>query len=212
MSSVLVQDIYKDRTQLIFHPIQETFKGALIPYTHCLAETENLTTLNDNTLFQIVDVRDTTVSTMSLIDTITDMINANEGFQDHYKGNRATRHRPIITSVDINDDHNEPPETENVHINNNVIYRLILQDCFGNLCYAYEEEPLQFLRGPNTKGIFRIELGSKLLVHGGTKVSINTLHLKNENISFLGGRIIKLNYNLYKRKLKELKDEIGYEI
>ncbi|ONH74617.1 hypothetical protein BOH78_2372 [Pichia kudriavzevii] len=88
---------------------------------------------------------------------------------------------------------------------------LTLQDCFGNTCYAYENEPLGFLRGERSKGIFRVQLGSKLFVRKNARVSFNALHLKNEDVKFLNGFIKELNYKLYERKLKELKEEINYE-
>lgn len=213
MSNFIFQDIHKERELLIFHSSQLVFKNALVPYRHCLAEPTPSEKLQQDTLFQIVDVRDTSVSVLSLIEDLTVIVNANESFQDHSKfATKAPRvPRVAVTEVDVNETEDDSLMNDDSAVSSNHIYRLTLQDCFGNTCYAYENGPLGFLRGERSKGIFRVQLGSKLFVRKNARVSFNALHLKNEDVKFLNGFIKELNYKLYERKLKELKEEINYE-
>lgn len=203
MSNFIFQDIHKERELLIFHSSQLVFKNALVPYRHCLAEPTPSEKLQQDTLFQIVDVRDTSVSVLSLIEDLTVIVNANESFQDHSKfATKAPRvPRVAVTEVDVNETEDDSLMNDDSAVSSNHIYRLTLQDCFGNTCYAYENEPLGFLRGER----------SKLFVRKNARVSFNALHLKNEDVKFLNGFIKELNYKLYERKLKELKEEINYE-
>jgi hypothetical protein len=215
MVNFLGQDIYLDRENLEYIPSQESYKSCLVPFANCLAEPVPEDTLATSTIFQIVDVRNTSVSVMSVIELLIDALDVNEGFQDHYRNTRRRPHRIAVNAIDLDAEHarqsDQREDESDFTPGYKDTYRLTLQDCFGNLCYAYEAEPLSFLRNTRNKGLFRVTMGSKLLINAGAKISFNTLHLKNSDVNFLRGQIQRMNVSLYQRKLKELKEEIGYE-
>lgn len=216
MPNFLQEDIYRGKAALTFHEPRKECKNYLVPFRHCLAEPTPNDKLNETTLFQIVDLRDTTKSVLSMIEGLKVLVNVNDSFQDRQRAGlgsakskiRSSKPRATINSVNTDE---EVPETGAALFGNwGASYRLTLQDCFGNTCYAYEVEPLSFLR-KRSNGFFPIKLGAKIVVHSGTKIIFNTLQLKNENVEFLGGHIMKLDYRLYERKLQELKEELNYE-
>jgi hypothetical protein len=207
MSNFLLQDIYYERDCLNF-PLTEEHKSTLIAFRHCMAEPTPNEILKEDTMFQILDVRDPTRSTMSMIEELTNLVNSNEGFYDRSSMrtfNSAKSRRIAVNEVDINEEQEDM--NAKVQAATGTIIRLSLQDCFGNLCYAYLYDGYP----SNTANIFKVHLGSKIVIYKGAKLSFNTLHLTRENYKFLGGHIKKYNFELYKRKLKELKNEIQYE-
>ena len=216
MPNFLQEDIYRGKSTLTFHEPRRECKNYLVPFRHCLAEPTPNDKLQDTTLFQIVDLRDITQSVLSMIEGLKLLIDVNESFQDRQRArtgpgaSKKQNSKPRATIDSVNTDENLGQQGTTLYGGWSSSYRLTLQDCFGNTCYAYEVEPLGFLR-KRSNGFFPIKLGSKIVVNSGTRIIFNTLQLKNENIEFLGGYIMKLDYRLYERKLKELKEEIHYE-
>lgn len=211
--NILLQDIFHEKDALVWpEKLYEMYKSTLIPFSYGLAEPVEEETLKKDTLFQIVDITDISKSTISMIDTLTDLTDVNEGFYDlSSKSKLRGRRRTTINEVNVNEVEKEVLAGDTSQPNQGSVYRLTLQDCFGNLCYAYEHKPLSILRNPSCHGLFRLKLGYKLVVCKGTKIIFNTLHLEDANIKKLGGSIDKLNFKLYERKLKELKAAIAYK-
>lgn len=208
MPNFLQEDIYTKRSTLTFLDSQALYKQYLIPFRNCLAEPTSNDKLHEHTLFQIVDVRDINKPILSIIEHLKVLIDINETYQDRQRtGKPKDKPRSAINNVDLDEEH--PIANNNISVPGSCIYRLTLQDGFGNLCYAYEAEPLTFLKQHDDP--FSIKLGSKLVIYANAKIIFNTLHLKNCDVKFLGGCIDKLDYKVYERKLKELKEEIGYE-
>lgn len=211
--NILLQDIFNERDSLVWpERLYEMYKSTLIPFSYGLAEPVEEETLKKDTLFQIVDIRDVSKSTLSMIETLTDLIDANEGFHDvSSKAKIRLKKRLTVNEVNVNEKDAEVMIEDMSVPNQGSIYKLTLQDCFGNLCIAYEHTPLSILRHTSCHGLFRLKLGYKLVVCKGTRIIFNTLHLEDGNIKKLGGSIDKLNFRLYERKLKELKAEIDYK-
>ncbi|KAH3666759.1 hypothetical protein OGAPHI_003208 [Ogataea philodendri] len=197
MEALKSQDLTKVRPESL-RAVLGPFKPAaesLPPYSSALEA---------DTVFQIVEVRDTTKSNIAYIERLVELIDANEGFYDRQNRSKPTRQK-VIRSADVNGDAHEhlPPPVYSS------MYRLTLQDAHGNLCYAYEIEPLPFLRA--TADLYPIKLGSKLLVYKGTTVMLNaTLHLGANTCRFLGGELPHMNYKLYQRELEKFKHQIDY--
>lgn len=208
MSNFRIQDIYRERESLNNY---SEYTATLIAFPNCLAEPIPNDALKSDTMFQIVDVRDPSVSILSTIEQLTNLVNLNDGFHDRSSKLANTgsnkKRKKIINEVNINEDEQE----SNSYYNQNSsgkLGRLTLQDCFGNSCYAY------VYNGPLSEklnDILNFTLGSKLIVYKGTRISFNTLHLRAENYKNLGGFIKRLNFEVHKRKLKELKLELQYE-
>lgn len=68
------------------------------------------------------------------------------------------------------------------------VYKLLLQDSHKNVCYAFEKEPLRFLRDQrqSTGTPLPIRLGGKLLVKKDTPVWNGVLFLENRQCTYLG--------------------------
>ncbi|VEU22061.1 DEKNAAC103056 [Brettanomyces naardenensis] len=167
--------------------------------------------LDRNTLFQIVDVRDISLSTVRYIDTLTELIDVNSSFADMQR--TRTKSKRVVRSVNVDnedgEDHLDDTADNDTSIAaGNRLFRLTLQDYHGNLCYGFEQEPLLFLRANN--GLYPIPLGSKLIVKGGlTNVIFNCIQLTNLNTEYLGGEIDRMNFGLFERELGKMKKEIG---
>lgn len=211
--NILLQDIYQERDALVWpEKLYEMYKTTLIPFSYGLAEPVEEETLKKDTLFQIVDITDISKSTISMIDTLVELTDVNEGFYDlSSKSKVRGKRRVTVNEVNLNETDKEVLLDDTSQPTQGSVYRLTLQDCFGNLCFAYESKPLNILRNPSCHGLFRLKLGYKLVVCKGTKIIFNTLHLEDANIKKLGGSIDKLNFKLYERKLNELKNEIDYK-
>lgn len=217
-TNFLLQDIFEEKSSLQFTNAQESVKEYMKPFKNCLAEPIPIDKLNDTTIFQIVDLRDTTKSILSTIESLQFLVDANESYQDKQRNNKLNAlPRRIINDVDSEDESNDLDNNNkkdntlinNSNTSNNGPFRFTLQDCFGNICYAYESEILDF--PSRNESFFPVKLGSKIIVYSGAKIMFNALHLKNENIKFLGGYLDKLRYGVYERKLKELKEELEEE-
>lgn len=212
MSNFLVQDIFKDRKSLEFP--HADYSEHLKAFKNCFAPPIHDDKLRETTLFQIVDIQDTSKSVLSEIEELKRLVDINESFYDYQKfGNADNKKKKKRTTIDVNLEEDENEIDDNFMNDKNYIpkrvFRLILEDCFGNICYAYEQEPLNFLR--NNNQLYPIKLGYKILVYKDAKIIFNTLQLRNLDIKPLGGEIDKLNYKLHERKLRELKLKLSYD-
>ncbi|KAG7842755.1 hypothetical protein KL941_004785 [Ogataea angusta] len=152
----------------------------------------------------IVAIRDVSRSAVSYIESLAELIDANEGFYDRQTRSRPRKQR-VIRSANVDGDAHEHWPTQTA----TPTYRLTLQDAHGNLCYAHEIEPLPFLR--SSPDLYPVRLGSKLLVQkGATVVFGSALQLTPSTCRFLGGELPHMNHDLYRRELQNFKREINY--
>ncbi|KAG0681887.1 hypothetical protein C6P40_003400 [Pichia californica] len=207
--NLLLQDIYKDRNDLNFTTAQESYREFMVAFPSALAELTIQEELKQTTLFQIVDMIDVTKSIVSSIETLQFIVDANESYQDKQRGNGKQVPRRAVQNVETDNGNNDGLVNDSYAPTGNNLYKFTLQDCYGNLCYAYEKEPLH-LRNKNDI-FFPVKLGSKIIVYKKTKIMFNTLHLTNHNIKYLAGSIDRLRYNAEQRILKGLKEEINYQ-
>ncbi|GMF02755.1 unnamed protein product [[Candida] boidinii] len=98
---------------------------------------------------------------------------------------------------------------------NKSIFKLLLQDNNKDLIYAIEIEGLKFLRSNepfeilNYNQIWKIKLGSKLLIKKSTFLINNVLLLNNLNCYLLNGEIKEFNNNLLNKELVNLKKNLN---
>lgn len=102
---------------------------------------------------------------------------------------------------------------------NKSIFKLLLQDNNKDLIYAIEIENLKFLRLNNELNetfeilnynqIWKIKLGSKLLIKKSTILINNVILLNNFNCFFLNGEIKEFNNNLLNKELVNLKKNLN---
>ncbi|OBA14022.1 uncharacterized protein OGAPODRAFT_10659 [Ogataea polymorpha] len=143
-------------------------KHLLIPFVPVAEPTPPyVSALASDTLFQIVAIRDVSRSAISYIESLVELIDANEGFYDRQTKSRP-RKQKVIRSANVDGDAQEHWPTQAA----SPTYRLTLQDAHGNFCYAHEIEPLPFLR--SSPDLYPVRLGSKLLVQKDTTVMRRT--------------------------------------
>lgn len=143
--------------------------------------------------------------------------------------NTNKKRQRVIRSV-ASDNENTESNTDNNSNNNNndldsngggiinfnkSIFKLLLQDNNKDLIYAIEIEGLKFLRSNepfeilNYNQIWKIKLGSKLLIKKSTFLINNVLLLNNLNCFFLNGEIKEFNNNLLNKELVNLKKNLN---
>ncbi|GME99330.1 unnamed protein product [Ambrosiozyma monospora] len=225
-----LQDLTKRSTH-IFQPQDQHLRTMLVPFTAINPTPASPKTEKHqrDTMFQVVGLQDITKSGIQYIELLMELLDSNDGFADRQRGaggqgtrggranGRAngggTRQR-VITSVDVNDDGDGQgvnQQTNGFFVGGRRNFKLTLQDAFGNLCYAFEREELNFLRNGETGGqLYPVKMGSKLLVRSGAELVYNSFWLRNTDVVFLGGEVEKMNYRLYERELQRIKDSIGY--
>lgn len=158
--------------------------------------------LDSTILFQILDVKNVYKSDIMYIEELNGLVDINNSLVDRQRMKLPNTN--IVNSVDI-----EAVEGENSAdpgASGKKLFKLTLQDSFGNLCYGFEVEELNFLR--RNGDLYPIKLGSKVIIKKGTKVCLNTIMLKNENVEFVGGEIPKLNERLFERMLVKFKGNL----
>lgn len=119
-------------------------------------------------LFHIVHVHNISKSRLNQLEEWKELDDPNSVSVDRVNKKKVITH--------INVDEPEVAPTKDV-------FRLTLQDNFGNLCYGYEMEPLPFLR---TKQSPMVELGGGLVVSKGTTVMSGVLMLRTTQCTYVG--------------------------
>ncbi|ODV86811.1 hypothetical protein CANARDRAFT_6379 [[Candida] arabinofermentans NRRL YB-2248] len=205
-----------DRNNLSFKPQEQFLRSALSafkpPQIVVSGNSDNhVEVLDKDIMFQIIGLTDLTRSGVSYIESLTELIDANEGFYDRQKkSGNGKQNNKLIRSANVGDDDegHEASYDAVVEVGKR-LYRFTLQDSLGNLCYAYEIEPLHFLR--LNSDLYPIKLGSKLMIKKGTTILFKScFQLTAKSCQFFGGEIKKLNYNLYQRELEKWKKELNY--
>ncbi|GMM28392.1 Rmi1 protein [Martiniozyma asiatica (nom. inval.)] len=201
----LMANIHLQRSTLTINHAHVKSKN-LIPFNFNFQAPDNnqpILTLPETTLFQIIDIRDVYKSTLSYIELLRGLVDRNEGLVDRQRGlgsaNSLRKNDTVINSVDLDENNQD-------EVKGSKMFKLTLQDAYGNLCYAIEIEPLHFLR--KSSDLYPVKLGSKVLIHKGCQVCLNTIILRNTDIRFVGGEIEKWNYKLAERMLLKFKDEL----
>lgn len=171
------------------------------------------TTLRNTVLFNIVHIENISKSKLNQI----------EDWKEYYDPNRVSVDRLKNTNQkiirEIKDDDNEFTESRNIN-NNNVIYKLLLRDRGDNFAYAYEQEPLGFLRhgspqAQNTNTPLAIQLGGRLLVKQGATVQRGVIFLTHNSCNYLGIHtddrelVDTLNDGLAKKEIDILQKQLG---
>lgn len=207
------QDIYKDRARLTFTKgTDQRYRNYLVPYE--LDRNKEMPTsmqrINQNILFQIVGIRDVSVSIINYIDRLTELTDLNSSFADRQRKNTSAS--KVVRAVDVgkeDEDEDALEDESRLKKFDHRLFKLTLQDAFGNLCFGMETEPLQFLR--RSGQLYPVPLGSKLLVQGGLTSSLfGCIQLSARNTKYLGGELDYMNYELFERELVRLKKEIHY--
>lgn len=210
MTSLLQRDISVDRDGLI-----ESIKDQpninisyLSPCSFIFQQVDQSNTefkLDSTMLFQILDVKDVYKSDIVYIEELRGLVDINSSLVDRQRTKLPSNTR-IVNSVNVDENENEEKADGESYAVGKRLFKLTLQDSFGNLCYGFEIEDLNFLR--RNGDLYPIKLGSKIIVKNGTNVCLNTMMLKNENVEFVGGEIISLNINLFERMLEIFKTNL----
>ncbi|KAI5966028.1 hypothetical protein KGF57_000674 [Candida theae] len=134
-------------------------------------------TLRHAVLLHIIRVEDISVSKLNQIDEWKEISDPNNRFVDRL--NKSTR---IIRQ--INDEESESSST--VKSKQFSTYKLLLRDKDDHFIYAYELEPLKFVRNEQTSTPIPIKLGGRLLVKPGATISRGVLLLNHKNCEYKG--------------------------
>lgn len=163
----------------------------------------NTDKITKETLFQIVKLENISQSKLAKLD---DLLAADD--MDAVGADRLRGRQPrIIRNINVDDQVNDNGQQDQIYTvsNQNDMFKLLLQDCFGNLVYGIELEKLPFLTGKNYKSGFPIQLGSKLMINNAEIVG-GVIFLKPSNVEFLSGMVQPWNIDLNKRHIADLKE------
>lgn len=210
MSGLLERDISQDRDGLIqsLNEFPNVNVSYLSPCSFIFQQIDQSHTefpLDTTTLFQILDIRNVYKSNIVYLDELTGLVDINSSLVDRQRM-KFPANSSIVNSVNI-DDGDTGNDLADFNVAGKKLFKLTLQDSFGNLCFGFEVEDLNFLR--RNGDLYPIKLGSKIIVKMGTNVCLNTIMLKNENVEFIGGEIPSLNVNLFERMLKMFKNNLS---
>ncbi|KAI5952459.1 hypothetical protein KGF54_003326 [Candida jiufengensis] len=136
-------------------------------------------TLKQASLLHIIRVENISQSKSHQIDEWKEISDPNNVSVDRLnKSNRIIRE---VNLGDDNDDQFNEPRSKDASI-----YKLLLRDKNNNFIYAYELEPLRFLRNENTQTPVPIKLGGRLLIKPGAIVSRGVLMLDHKTCEYKG--------------------------
>lgn len=107
-----------------------------------------------------------------------------DGWKEHQDPNKAAVDRMSNSKIIRSIDEGELDSAGST----SAIYKLLLRDTAGNLCFAYEyNDKLSFLHyNKDTKTPLGLPLGGRLKVNKGTLVLNGVLMLKNAQCQYLG--------------------------
>ncbi|KAI5965180.1 uncharacterized protein KGF55_001400 [Candida pseudojiufengensis] len=132
---------------------------------------------------------------------------------------RLNKSNRIVREINMEDDTNQQQLNSTLatepRSKDSSIYKLLLRDKFNNFIYAYELEPLRFLRNENMNTPIPIKLGGRILIKPGTIISRGVLMLDHKNCEYKGLHqndqelINNLNENIGVREIDILSNEIA---
>ncbi|CAK9439334.1 uncharacterized protein LODBEIA_P35060 [Lodderomyces beijingensis] len=126
-------------------------------------------------LFHVMWVENISRSRLNQLDEWREHVDPNNASADRLKKNK------VIREVNMDDqDSSGPPE------GSCIVYKLLLRDNANNFTYAYEQEPLPFLRRETTGTPMPIKLGGRILVKQGTQILRGALLLNHKNCEYKG--------------------------
>lgn len=201
-------DLATDRSEVLrlIQNDRSVNQSALVPCSFIFQEVDSTRTefeLDHDIIFQIVDIKDIHKSDMAYIDELNGLVDINRSLVDKQRITHLPKNKQIINRVNI--DTQDEEDTFSPSFSGKRMFKITLQDSFGNLCYAVEIEDLNFLR---TNGdLYPISLGAKIIIKKSTKICLNTIMMKNENVEFLKGSIEILNVKLFERMLDFYKNK-----
>ncbi|WLF79707.1 hypothetical protein PVL30_003471 [Lodderomyces elongisporus] len=135
-------------------------------------------------MFHVLWVENIAKSKVAQLDEWKDFIDPHNASADRIKKSR------VIREVrDEGDRDGEATEGDTAYIGNTngtAIYKLLLRDGFNNFSYAYEAEPLRFMRQENTGTPMPIRLGGRLIVKQGAPIKRGVLFLTHKNCEYKG--------------------------
>ncbi|RLV91488.1 hypothetical protein JA1_003852 [Spathaspora sp. JA1] len=168
--------------------------------------------LKQSTLFNIIRIENISKSKLNQLEDWQHYHDPNSVSVDRVRSSNRT----IIR--EIRDDDNS---TRTVNNNNNgtATYKLLLRDFHNNYTFAFEQEPLNFLRSnQNTSTPLGIPLGGRLLVKQGATISRGAIFLELKNCEYQGiatpeddQLVSTLNDGLIQKEIDILKDELGLQ-
>ncbi|KAI3406115.2 hypothetical protein KGF56_000956 [Candida oxycetoniae] len=129
--------------------------------------------LNNTVIFHILRVESISKSKLNQLDEWKELVDPNNASVDRIKKNR------MIREVNMDVELNTASPTSST-----TVYKLLLRDGSGNFVYAYEQEPLRFLRSENTGTPMPIKLGGRLVVKKGAQISRGVLLLNHKNCEY----------------------------
>lgn len=137
------------------------------------------TALRHAVLLHIIRVEDISTSKLNQIDEWKEILDPNNRFVDRL--NKSTRLVREINFQDENEQLSSMPK-----LKGSSTYKLLLRDKDNHFVYAYELEPLKFLRDEQTNTPMPIKLGGRLLIKPGTKILRGVLLLNHKNCEYKG--------------------------
>lgn len=130
-------------------------------------------------LLHIIRVEDISTSKLNQIDEWKEILDPNNRFVDRL--NKSTRLVREINFQDENEQLSSMPKLKGFST-----YKLLLRDKDNHFVYAYELEPLKFLRDEQTNTPMPIKLGGRLLIKPGTTILRGVLLLNHKNCEYKG--------------------------
>ncbi|KAI5961114.1 hypothetical protein CANMA_003888 [Candida margitis] len=136
-------------------------------------------TIRHAVLLHIIRVEDISTSKLNQIDEWKEISDPNNRSVDRL--NKSTR---LVREINFND---EDEQASSVSKTRGLsTYKLLLRDKDNHFVYAYELEPLKFLRDEQTNTPVPIKLGGRLLIKPGTTISRGVLLLNHKNCEYKG--------------------------
>lgn len=128
-------------------------------------------------LLHVIRVEDISASKLSQVDEWKEILDPNNRFVDRL--NKSTR---LVR--EINEEEDQLSST--FKLKGVSTYKLLLRDKDHHFIYAYELEPLKFLRNEQTNTPMPIKLGGRLLIKPGTTILRGVLLLNHKNCEYKG--------------------------
>ena len=136
--------------------------------------------INHAVLLHIIRVEDISTSKFNQIEEWKEVLDPNNRSVDRL--NKSTR---LVREINFQDDDDQQTSSTN-KLKGSSTYKLLLRDKDNHFIYAYELEPLNFLRKEQTNTPMPIKLGGRLLVKPGTMILRGVLLLNHKNCEYRG--------------------------
>ncbi|ODV94259.1 hypothetical protein PACTADRAFT_35065 [Pachysolen tannophilus NRRL Y-2460] len=208
-------NVSKNVGNLLFKPDQLSqlaSKASKYQFNPSIYVNPSYTNLPNDTLFQILYFEDVTRSKLNILANLQELNDPLNSISDKLKKNNRIQ-QVISNHVELNDNveiTNNNSSSSTIKENNNVIYKLLLQDCFGNLSYAIPLENLEMLS--SNKGLlFPQKIGSKIIIKKNCQILNGCILLTSKDFIFLGGEIpgAQNNETWIKSEIAKLENELS---